>query len=67
MAIKRKRYTLHQTDEPEFVGMIPNLTISVGRDAKFPCIVNNLDTYRVSYHHFVNNSCCCCCFFGPGV
>ncbi|KAH7640694.1 hemicentin-1-like [Dermatophagoides farinae] len=49
MAIKRKRYTLHQTDEPEFVGMIPNLTVSVGRDAKFPCIVNNLDTYRVGW------------------
>ncbi|KAH9420910.1 hypothetical protein DERP_001344, partial [Dermatophagoides pteronyssinus] len=49
IAIKRKRYTLHQMDEPEFVGMIPNLTVSVGRDAKFPCIVNNLDTYRVGW------------------
>lgn len=37
-----------QTDEPEFVGQVPNITVSVGRDAKFPCIVNNLDTYRVS-------------------
>ncbi|OTF76971.1 hypothetical protein BLA29_008821 [Euroglyphus maynei] len=50
MAIKRKRYTLQQqTDEPEFVGIIPNLTVSVGRDAKFPCIVNNLDTYRLCW------------------
>ena len=37
-----------QNDEPEFVGQVPNITVSVGRDAKFPCIVDKLDTYRVS-------------------
>ncbi|UXI15275.1 hypothetical protein NH340_JMT01218 [Sarcoptes scabiei] len=36
-------------DEPEFVGQIVNLSISVGRDAKFPCVVNNLDTYRIGW------------------
>lgn len=38
-----------QNDEPEFVGQVPNITVSVNRDAKFPCVVNNLDTYRVGW------------------
>jgi hypothetical protein len=41
------RYTI-PTEEPEFVDQIPNVTIALGRDAKLPCIVNNLETYRVS-------------------
>lgn len=36
------------SDEPEFVEQVPNVTVSIGRDAKFPCKINKLDTYRVS-------------------
>lgn len=40
--------TSFSDSEPEFVEQVPNVTVSVGRDAKFPCKVNKLDTYRVS-------------------
>jgi neurotrimin len=42
------RYTI-PTEEPEFVDQIPNVTVALGRDAKLPCIVNNLETYRVAW------------------
>lgn len=45
-------------DEPEFVEQVPNVTVSVGRDAKFPCKVNKLDTYRVSKKYSTSNFCC---------
>lgn len=41
--------TSFSDSEPEFVEQVPNVTVSVGRDAKFPCKVNKLDTYRVSF------------------
>jgi len=40
------RYTI-PSEEPEFVDQIPNVTVALGRDAKLPCLVNNLETYRV--------------------
>ncbi|CAG2115353.1 unnamed protein product, partial [Medioppia subpectinata] len=42
------RYTV-PIEEPDFVGHVPNVTAAIGRDAKIPCIVNNLDTYRVAW------------------
>ena len=33
---------------PEFVGQVPNVTVQVGREARLPCIIRNLATYRVS-------------------
>lgn len=41
--------TSFSDSEPEFVEQVPNVTVSVGRDAKFPCKVNKLDTYRVGW------------------
>ncbi|XP_067127907.1 neurotrimin-like [Centruroides vittatus] len=35
--------------EPEFSQEIPNVTVAVGRDAKLPCHVDNLGTYRVAW------------------
>ena len=32
---------------PKFVEPIPNVTVTVGRDASLPCVVNNLGTYKV--------------------
>lgn len=32
---------------PEFVGQVPNVTVQVGREARLPCIIRNLATYRV--------------------
>lgn len=34
---------------PEFVSPVPNVTVQVGREARLPCIVRNLATYRVSF------------------
>ncbi|XP_054160630.1 lachesin-like [Oppia nitens] len=42
------RYTV-PTEEPEFVGQVPNVTAAIGRDAKIPCVVKHLDTYRVAW------------------
>lgn len=38
------------TDDPNFAEPIPNVTVSLGRDASLPCVVNNLGTYKVRYH-----------------
>lgn len=35
-------------EEPEIIGTIPNMTVAVGREARIPCKVHNLGTYRVS-------------------
>lgn len=34
-------------DSPKFGEPIQNVTISVGRDAVFACVVDNLQTYKV--------------------
>ncbi|XP_076361942.1 lachesin-like [Tachypleus tridentatus] len=34
---------------PIFVGPIPNVTIALGRDANFPCLVNELGAYRAAW------------------
>jgi hypothetical protein len=39
---------LVEEDEPEILEAIPNITVAVGRDARIPCKVRNLGTYRVS-------------------
>ncbi|XP_065206757.1 lachesin-like isoform X2 [Planococcus citri] len=36
---------------PKFVEPIPNVTVTVGRDASLPCVVNNLGTYKVLWIH----------------
>lgn len=36
---------------PEFAGPIKNLTVPLGRDATFTCLVKHLGGYRVSSHH----------------
>lgn len=33
---------------PEFLGPVPNATVAVGRDAVLPCVVKNLQDYKVS-------------------
>lgn len=38
------------TDDPNFAEPIPNVTVSLGRDASLPCVVNNLGTYKVRCH-----------------
>lgn len=35
-------------EEPEIIGTIPNMTVAVGREARIPCKVHNLGSYRVS-------------------
>lgn len=32
---------------PYFAEVIPNVTVPRGRDAKIPCVVDNLGSYRV--------------------
>ncbi|XP_050422498.1 lachesin-like isoform X2 [Adelges cooleyi] len=39
------------TDDPNFAEPIPNVTVSLGRDASLPCVVNNLGTYKVAWIH----------------
>ncbi|XP_017494254.1 PREDICTED: limbic system-associated membrane protein-like, partial [Rhagoletis zephyria] len=34
---------------PEFVGQVPNVTVQVGREARLPCIIRNLATYRAAW------------------
>ena len=42
------------TDLPRFGKPLNNLTISVGREAIFTCIVENLGPYKVScFNHFI--------------
>ena len=38
--------------QPEFVEPITNLTVPVGRDATFKCVVGHLGGYRVSHVTF---------------
>jgi hypothetical protein len=35
------------TPKPEFVGLVENVTVPVGRDAIFTCNVKNLGRFRV--------------------
>ncbi|CAG2111511.1 unnamed protein product, partial [Medioppia subpectinata] len=34
---------------PEFGDSIPNITVSIGKDSRMPCIVNNLGSYRAAW------------------
>lgn len=38
-----------RTDIPKFGEPIQNQTIAVGREAVFSCVVDNLQTYKVSF------------------
>lgn len=40
---------LLRTDIPKFGEPIQNQTIAVGREAVFSCVVDNLQTYKVSF------------------
>lgn len=35
---------------PRFAEPIPNITVTIGKDALLACVVDNLKSYRVSYH-----------------
>ncbi|XP_076361813.1 lachesin-like [Tachypleus tridentatus] len=35
--------------EPEFTEPIPNVTVTVGRDAAIPCVVEKLGSYRIAW------------------
>ncbi|XP_022240439.1 lachesin-like [Limulus polyphemus] len=37
--------------EPEFAEPIPNVTVSIGRDVKLACVVENLGSYRIAWIH----------------
>lgn len=41
----------YSIDIPKFGEPIQNQTIAVGRDAVFSCVVDNLQTYKVSFTH----------------
>ncbi|XP_076356136.1 lachesin-like [Tachypleus tridentatus] len=42
-------FTVGKEQEPEFSKAVPNVTVSVGRDAKLPCVVDNLGSYGVAW------------------
>jgi hypothetical protein len=52
---------LLRTDTPKFGEPIQNQTIAVGREAVFSCVVDNLQTYKVS---FFLSDCFVLTFFG---
>ncbi|KAI8119377.1 Lachesin [Lucilia cuprina] len=35
--------------EPEFLSLLPNITVPQGRDVSFTCVVNNLGQYKVAW------------------
>lgn len=37
--------------KPEFLESVPNVTVAVGRDASLPCVVKNLQDYKVAFIH----------------
>lgn len=34
---------------PEFVGVVPNVTVQIGREARLPCIIQHLGSYRAAW------------------
>lgn len=36
---------------PKFVATIPNITVTAGRDASLPCVVENIGDYKVTWMH----------------
>ena len=46
---------------PRFAEQIPNVTVTVGRDALLACVVENLRTFKVSslhiWYNFENPHC----------
>jgi hypothetical protein len=46
---------LSRTDIPKFGEPIQNQTIAVGREAVFSCVVDNLQTYKVSFSEGVHD------------
>ncbi|XP_022237340.1 lachesin-like isoform X2 [Limulus polyphemus] len=42
-------FTIDEESEPEFSKAVPNVTVSVGRDAQLPCVVDNLGSYGVAW------------------
>ena len=40
-------YKLYNCTNPKFVGIIPNQSVVIGRDATFTCNVKNLGPYKV--------------------
>ena len=51
---KVNRATLSVSDLPRFGKPLNNLTVSVGREAIFACVVENLGPYKVSIKIFIN-------------
>lgn len=40
---------LEDSSMPKFAESIPNITVSVGKDALLSCVVENLNNYKVSF------------------
>ncbi|KAI2808358.1 hypothetical protein BLOT_006300, partial [Blomia tropicalis] len=38
-----------ETRLPEFVGDVPNVTVQIGREARLPCVIRNLASYRAAW------------------
>lgn len=47
-------HELLRTDIPKFGEPIQNQTVPVGREAVFSCVVDNLQTYKVSFLETLN-------------
>lgn len=39
------------SSRPEIPDPLPNVTVAVGRDASLPCVVKNLQDYKVAFVH----------------
>jgi hypothetical protein len=55
MSEKVNPRTCFLADLPKFGKPLNNLTISVGREAVFACIVENLGPYKVSTNSIIKN------------
>lgn len=40
-----------RSNGPQFLAAVPNITVAVGRDAQMPCVVRNLQDYKVAFIH----------------
>lgn len=43
---------LEDSSMPKFAETIPNITVSVGKDALLSCVVENLNNYKVKLKYF---------------
>jgi len=55
LQIPLKDFKSHLDPEPEFIGMISNVTLPAGREATMTCAVRNLGQNKVSHRLAVHN------------